>query len=194
MSRADDCFFCWLSGLGKAGYPSLSTHAQAAKWPKVQSLVQAWNLIDHAPDVTKHDKLELKQEAALAFVDFERNRLTTQSSMGLNAFGLGVFLFMAVTLGILALAIFEPFLLGLANQNGENGEPLLTRLAKVEVARGLITFVFVVGVIALALIIVTANVTANDGEGQRFERSKEILTSLIAIVGTILGYYFGKGN
>ncbi|MEM7489153.1 MAG: hypothetical protein AAF390_08510 [Pseudomonadota bacterium] len=196
MSKSTECFFCWLSSDGRTGYADLSAYAQAAKWPKVRSLVQAWTLIDKDAESTQKRKLELKRDAALAFVDFERGRLGTASFLGLNglnAFGVGVFMFMAAILAILALAIFDPFVYGFGDSDYVD-IPLLVRLANVDTARGLITFVLVLGVIALALIIVTANVTANDGEAERFERSKEILASLIAIVGTILGFYFGKGS
>ena len=194
MTKSKDCFFCWLTENQHIGYDKLRAHAEANNWPRVYSLAQAWGLIGDAAALSDNEKADLKQAAALAYVDFERVRSKNNTFLGLNAFGLGVFLFMAATLGILALAIFEPVFMDASLLGEKSVEPLLTRLADVEAARGLITFVFTVGVIALALIIVTANVTSNDEGGVRFERSKEILTSLIAIMGTILGFYFGKAD
>ena len=188
MAAARTSFFDWLRTTGHGAYPSLARHAEANDWPVVESLPQAWALIDAAatPDAT--GKAQLRNEAALAFVSYQSERTPDARLLGLTAFGIGVFLFMAATLGILALAMFDSAWVR------DPQMPLLARLSDVAAARGLITFVFTVGVIALALIIVTANVTSGDGDSRNFERSKEILTSLIAIMGTIMGFYFGKAD
>lgn len=159
-------------------------------WKNVTRFQDAWALINAYSAKTEDERKSLIGMAVLAFQSFESAQ-PTQRSGWTTAFGLGVFLFMAMILVILFMAIFEPTLFA-GNFSKQTVEPLLSRLADLETSRGLITFVFTVGVIALALIIVTANVTSSDGEGARFERSKEILTSLIAILGTILGFYFGK--
>ncbi len=193
MAKAKD-FFEWLKQDGAVGYAQLLQHAQVSKWPKTDSLIQAWSLIDQSTSLKAAEKTDLKRDASLAFVEYERSKSGKWTLLGLNGFGFGVFFFVAAIVAILAMAMFEAPWFGVENYTDQTIRPLLTRLADVEAARGLITFVFTVGVIALALIIVTANVTANDGDAVRFERSKEILTSLIAIMGTILGFYFGKAD
>jgi IPT/TIG domain-containing protein len=66
-------------------------------------------------------------------------------------------------------------------------------VSNVDFARGLITLLFAVGTIAIALILTFTAVFQNDpGSKERFERGKEILSVLIGIFGTIIGFYFGS--
>lgn len=76
---------------------------------------------------------------------------------------------------------------------GEN--EFLRNLSNVEFARGLITFLFAIGTIGIALIItfsVFASERSLDESKERFYRGKEILTIFIGILGTIVGFYFGS--
>lgn len=183
-------FSGWLDARQNAGFRGLHDYAAAQDWQLVDRLEDAWQRLDDDPALSDPERLKLQHLAALAFVRFERDRPRPNRLLGISAFGLGVFMFMAAILSILWLAMFEP----LFSRNAASAPPLLTRLADADAARGLITFVFAIGVIALALIIVTAIVTSDDDDGKRFDRSKEILTTLIAILGTILGFYFGKAD
>lgn len=193
MSRR---FMEWLNVKWRPEFVQLRTYANGAGrlWFEVETLGAAWQLIEEDAGLSPVVAEQLKKSVSMAFVEFRGTTTQTRTIMGLNAFGFGVFLFMLVILGILAAAIFEQTLATWVPYGIVNDQPLLTRLADAATARGLITFVFTIGVIALALIIVTANVTSQDGDGVRYERSKEILTSMIAILGTILGFYFGKAD
>jgi hypothetical protein len=69
---------------------------------------------------------------------------------------------------------------------------LLQQLADTATARGLITFLVAVSTVAIALILIVAMWSAKDDVvKERFGFSKEVLTSLIGILGTIIGFYFG---
>ena len=194
MAFASRGFAGWLRQQKDPALGELPKRASGAEWTSIASLEEALLLIDSETGLSAAERDRLKAQASLAYLRFPRARRASGRVLGLTAFGLGVFLFMASILAILAVAIFEPVMFrGSVDPQG-TVPPLLTRLADIETARGLITFVFTVGVIALALIIVTANVTSNDEEASQFERSKEILTSMIAILGTILGFYFGKAD
>lgn len=183
----------WLRTSRGADFPDLAEYALGKGWKAVFRLSDAWRLLDQDGTLSAAEKQSLKDAAALAFV---RHREEQSSSIWstFGAFGICVFIFMFLVVGILAGVIFEVVWYDDFYHDSEFRMPLLARLANADSARGLITFVFTIGVVSLALIIVTANVTTEDGDGKRFERSKEILMALIVILGTIMGFYFGKSD
>lgn len=62
-------------------------------------------------------------------------------------------------------------------------------------ARGLITFLFSVGTIAVILIISISTFWSHiDEVEKRAGLAKDVLTILIGIFGTIIGFYFGSGE
>ncbi len=69
----------------------------------------------------------------------------------------------------------------------------LTLLANLDVARGFITLLFAVGALAIFMIITTAIVfDVNSDSKSIYERAKTILSMLIGIFGTVLGFYYGS--
>jgi hypothetical protein len=77
---------------------------------------------------------------------------------------------------------------------GISGEgPLLENLARTEYARGLITFLLGVGTIFISVLLVLGALFGDgtDEDDKSFTRAKEVLTVLVGIFGTILGFYFG---
>jgi hypothetical protein len=73
-------------------------------------------------------------------------------------------------------------------------QDLLTKLAQTEVARGLITFLIAIGTVGIAIILAISTLMLPEGiEGEkRFDRGKQVLTVLIGVLGTIVGFYFGS--
>lgn len=68
-------------------------------------------------------------------------------------------------------------------------------LRDVEVARGLITFLIAIATVALALILTLAVLIGESSDiEKRFTQGKEVLTVLIGVLGTIVGFYFGKAS
>jgi hypothetical protein len=92
---------------------------------------------------------------------------------------------------LIGIVIFLMLLLKWAFFGDDN---LRNEFYNIEFARGVITFLFAVGTIGSALIIILSIFTSEKGleeSKERFYRAKEILTILIGILGTIVGFYFG---
>lgn len=77
----------------------------------------------------------------------------------------------------------------------------LARMNDIATARGAITFLFALGTITLAVMLVGSSLfTFIDSDREfkrrkeRFNQGKEILSILIGILGTIVGFYFGAIN
>ena len=71
---------------------------------------------------------------------------------------------------------------------------VLTKMGQVEFARGLITYLFAVVTIGTAVVLVVSALTSDESPAneRRFERGKEILSLLLGVFGTIVGFYFGS--
>jgi hypothetical protein len=71
---------------------------------------------------------------------------------------------------------------------------VLAGMAKVEYARGLITYLFAVVTIGTAVLLVVSALTspADESHEKVFQRGKEILSLLLGVFGTIVGFYFGS--
>jgi Na+-driven multidrug efflux pump len=77
------------------------------------------------------------------------------------------------------------------------GTNFLTKLRTLEASRSLITFLFGITTVCISLIVVlTALLGSGDKEerAMRFQQGKDILTVLIGVFGTIIGFYFGAAK
>jgi hypothetical protein len=76
--------------------------------------------------------------------------------------------------------------------NKDNG-PFLYSLSQPEVARGVITFLIAAGTVSIAVLLVMASIMSGGKDlDQRFNLGKEILTVLVGVLGTIVGFYYGS--
>ena len=72
---------------------------------------------------------------------------------------------------------------------------VLSKIRDNETARGLITFLIAVTTVAIAVILVLASIISSGPNlKERFEQGREIFTTLIGILGTIVGFYFGSSQ
>jgi hypothetical protein len=73
---------------------------------------------------------------------------------------------------------------------------LLERLASQDIARGVITFLIAVTAAALFIIMAVSTIVDSGGPNpaERFDRGKQILTMLVGILGTIVGFYMAPAS
>ncbi|SRR6266700_1021853 len=97
-----------------------------------------------------------------------------------------VILAMAMLLAIVAL-------IGATTLGLDKGRVLI-RMGRPEFARGLITYLFAVVTIGTAVVLVVSALTSHETpeHDKRFTRGKEILSLLLGVFGTIVGFYFGS--
>jgi hypothetical protein len=78
-----------------------------------------------------------------------------------------------------------------------SGGQFLLQLQKTDVSRGLITFLVAVITVSIALLLVVWVLASNLPDEKfktRITSAKEILSTLVGILGTILGFYFGSAD
>lgn len=94
--------------------------------------------------------------------------------------------------GIILLALCGVFAYSIAT----GGTDLLQELARFEVARGIITFLIAFSTVSIALVLVISTVVLQDSpeNDKRFDRGKQVLTVLIGVLGTIVGFYFAADS
>jgi hypothetical protein len=72
---------------------------------------------------------------------------------------------------------------------------LLHQLSDTATARGLITFLIAVATVGIALTLTIFIVATDDPDPKnKFALGKEVLTALIGVLGTIVGFYFGASK
>ena len=75
----------------------------------------------------------------------------------------------------------------------ERAPSLLEQLSRPDVARGLITLLFAMGTIWIAIQL-AGRVASNALTDRQYARGKDVLTILVGLFGTIIGYYFGSAH
>jgi hypothetical protein len=94
----------------------------------------------------------------------------------------------AGAVGLTGLGLGAVIILGLFMPNS-----IVRQLGNADLARGVITFIFAIGTIGIALLVALGALIGDHNDTQ-LGRAKEVLTVLIGVFGTILGFYFGTAN
>ncbi|HEX2727624.1 MAG TPA: hypothetical protein VHN20_17505 [Beijerinckiaceae bacterium] len=114
-----------------------------------------------------------------------------QSSWRLAAIGK----FFAANAGVIATTLLVLVLAYFLSAIFSN--ELLDHLKDVPTARGLITFLFAFTTVGIFFIVVASNFLSNlqgDEFAKRYQNGKDVLTLLIGVFGTIIGFYFGQAT
>jgi hypothetical protein len=99
---------------------------------------------------------------------------------------------------VAALCIFGVIIFGIFSRSGgaTGGTSFLGQLAQPGVARGLITFLIAFTTVSIAVVLAISTLFLGSGndtaDAARFDRGKQVLTTLIGILGTIVGFYYGS--
>lgn len=96
-----------------------------------------------------------------------------------------------VLASLILLSLFV--MIGAAMMGIDHG--FLNNMARADLARGLITYLFAVVTIGIAVALVLSTLVgpeSNDATDGRFQRGKEVLSLLLGVFGTIVGFYFGS--
>lgn len=93
--------------------------------------------------------------------------------------------------GAIAVLILVVIIWGVSGQGG-----FLDSLSDRAVARGLITFLITFTTVGIAIILAISTIFASSGddEDKRFDKGKQVLSVLIGLLGTIVGFYFGSST
>jgi hypothetical protein len=79
--------------------------------------------------------------------------------------------------------------------NGLSNSGFISTISQDLGARGIITFLIALATIGIALVLVLSNIIMiGEDADRRFDRGKQVLTSMIGILGTIVGFYFATGR
>ena len=83
------------------------------------------------------------------------------------------------------------FLIGAAIIGKDSG--VLARMSDATFARGLITYLFTVVTVGTSVVLIVYSLTtAAAPEDRQFDRGKDVLSLLLGVFGTIVGFYFGS--
>jgi hypothetical protein len=184
-------FAVWLSNLNPAHEPNVQVvqefaKTNAADWPYGSNEIGDYMAVvtTHAADA---DRSALLTALARYFATWKASGQTGPQGFWARVLAgvtehLGAF--MLVLFGVLIAAILT---FGIFRGN------FLSSIAKPEQARGLITFLFSVTTIAIFLLIAVATFYMDKVQLEdRFDKAKDVLTLMIGIFGTILGFYYGS--
>jgi hypothetical protein len=94
--------------------------------------------------------------------------------------------------GAIAAVILAVIVWGLSPKEGG----FLNSLSDGAIARGLITFLITFTTVGIAIILAVSTIVSSSGDDadKRFDKGKQVLSVLIGLLGTIVGFYFGSST
>lgn len=164
--------------------------ARAALWERTAELSRA--TAEQKPDAEKvaaqaksefihaQERLQFERDQLAALVPAHEAAQPPSQAATLTQY---------LVFGFLALVVLMFLMYGIVSQT------LLPSLSSIAASRGLITFLIAVITVTIALILLLATVVSDSADrARRFSQGREVLTALIGVLGTIVGFYFGHAN
>jgi hypothetical protein len=185
-SAQSQAFPAWLAGLPGSDSDIAELKVLSSGWSASDDLVALRAHIDSNTGLTQDQKLKHATTLGALYQRWrnessQEGHLLGQLMRAVFDNGIGIFL------SLFALAVFISLAFGLSNSS------FFSSLAHVDQARGLITFL--VAVCAVAVIMLTAiNIFWGNQASfeDRFKAAKDLVTLVVGVLGTILGFYFGS--
>ena len=162
----------------------LADKARSEGWEDSLSREDAIRRINLSQTLSDEDKVRLTKSSFDIQDNFHDAKTTWRQNV-LNFLGNNAQMFVIF---VLAFAILGSLVFVIVSATFRQS------LADIEISRGIITFFFGLGTVGVALILVTAAFTSErekEDIKERFDLGKQVLTALIGIFGTIVGFYFG---
>lgn len=179
-------FATWLRdqpNTNDADLAELQTYANGlANWPYWSDKRPDYDAVLNAAPAVQKDRL--KSTLAQKFGEWKAGNRKTKYGEFLewfkdNTSGIGLVIFGVFIATAMAFGLFSP--------------NFYSTLGHIEQTRGLITFLFVLSTSGIILLIAIAVfwMDEKDNIKDRFAYAKDLLTVVIGVLGTILGFYFG---
>jgi hypothetical protein len=182
-------FPVWLARLTRVTEPELADlqgYATASHWNS-NDLATLRQTIENDAAINNAQKVRRASALGKYFTEWEsqpnHEQFPTQLLRAIRENGSGIFL------SLFALAVFITLAVGLTNSS------FFSSLAQVDQARGLITFLVAIAAVAVILLTAINIFWAGNAEfNVRFTAAKDLVTIVMGLLGTILGFYFGSFN
>jgi hypothetical protein len=182
-------FAVWLKNLDPGSNSDLEAlkefaQSSAAEWPFNSNEIRDYIAVVNAKAPNDATRSALLSALADAFVQWKMaNQMPASGFWSRIGLRLGPIALALSGILIAAVLIYGVFFHG----------DFLSIMAKADQARGLITFLFSISTIAVFLLIAIATFWIKKDEvEERFSKAKDLLTVMIGIFGTILGFYYGS--
>jgi hypothetical protein len=184
-----ESFPVWLARLTRPTEPDLADlqgYATASHWNS-NDLANMRQTIENDAAINNAQKVRRASALGKYFAEWQsqptHQQFLTQLMRVILENGSGIFL------SLFALAVFITLAVGLSNSS------FFSSLAQVDQARGLITFLVAISAVAVILLTAINIFWAGNAEfNVRFTAAKDLVTIVMGLLGTILGFYFGSFN
>lgn len=186
-------FSSWLMNQDPSGSAAKAMQDFAAlpanQWPAASNAFEDYfrTIATKAPDGQRNDLL-----AALGRL---HERWVAQERAGVPQQSQGFWQLVIVNGGLIALLAGGLVIAGALVYGIFVSGWFLTSMAQPDYARGLITFLFSFATIAIIVLVAVAIFWMKEPEVKaRFDHAKDLITILVGVLGTVLGFYFGTAS